>query len=409
MLDRDDVRQAIFDQDFGRLFFLVRKWAGISLSRIAEACDIKSSRVYELARGEGSITSLVKIEQIADALRIPGHLLRLAPRSWESTAGYGGLPSGPDPHGLPVLNAAGGDAYAEAIRATSRRLVVLDNELNGLPVATMAARAFRSVHRRLGQGDYEPRYERDIRAAAAELAEVAGWALFDAEKQDAARRFNQEALFLARVSGDRSIELLILQNIAMQSGYLRRPREELAIARSVLEESSLSPRIEAIFRTREARGLFALGHESEGNRKFDHARSLLQEGEKDGDPFWAWWIVPEEIDGHQGISLWRVGRWKDSIPLLERALNRDARARVGYQNIYSASLLVSLLEARAWKDAAEIAESIIPAVAETTSLRTLNRLVAAARSGKDLTGAPPNLRDALHSIEEAIREDPFTL
>jgi hypothetical protein len=50
------------------------------------------------------------------------------------------------------------------------------------------------------------------------LAEIAGWTLFDAEKHGPARRFNQEALFLAELSGDRAIELLTMQNMAMQAG-----------------------------------------------------------------------------------------------------------------------------------------------------------------------------------------------
>ncbi|MGK5533313.1 helix-turn-helix domain-containing protein [Streptomyces sp. URMC 129] len=84
VLERTDVQKALLDHDFGVFFALVRKWAGISLNRLGEACDIKSSRMSHLVRGEASITTIAKVEQIADALRIPGHLLRLAPRPWET-------------------------------------------------------------------------------------------------------------------------------------------------------------------------------------------------------------------------------------------------------------------------------------------------------------------------------------
>ncbi|WP_326596746.1 helix-turn-helix transcriptional regulator [Streptomyces sp. NBC_01803] len=315
----------------------------------------------------------------------------------------------PLPVPLPDQDDARGDDYAHAIRRMSRRLVVLDNEMNGLPIADMAARAFKAVHRRLGEGAYEPRYERDIRAAAAELAEVAGWALFDAEKHDTARRFNQEALLLARLSGDRAIELLILQNIGMQSGWLGRPREEIAIARSILEQGGLPPRVEAIFRTREARGLSASGQESESANAFDHARSLLGDGEKIGDPFWAWWITAEEIDGHQACEFEKVGDWAKAIPLLQQNLSCQERQQVGYRGIYSARLLASFLGVRAWREAEELAESIIPTVSEIASIRTLNVLAEAARKGEAAIDAPPNLRAALHGVGEAINEDPYTL
>ncbi|MDX3231264.1 helix-turn-helix transcriptional regulator [Streptomyces sp. ME19-01-6] len=84
MLERDDVRSALTARDFGTVFRLARKWGGISYNQIAEACGIKPERVGTIARGDARITSLAKIEEIADALRILGGMIGLAPRPWES-------------------------------------------------------------------------------------------------------------------------------------------------------------------------------------------------------------------------------------------------------------------------------------------------------------------------------------
>ncbi|SHN05660.1 XRE family transcriptional regulator [Streptomyces yunnanensis] len=410
VLARSDVREAIESHDFGQLFYLVRKWVGISYNGIAESCDIKSSRIGELARGEGSITALAKIEKIADALRIPGHMLRLAPRPWES------LPGAADSHAdhaaprqISISDEARGDEYVEAIRETSQRLITLDNELNGLPIADMAAHSFKAVHRRLGGGEPEPKHERDIQAAAAELAEVAGWALFDAEQYEAARRFNQEALFLARTSGDRAIELLILQNMSLQSGWQGRPREEMDIARSVLDQQNLSPRVEAIFRTREARGLFASGRTTEAMKIFDRARSLIEDGARISDPFWAWWISADEVNGHLAFVLQDSGDWRSAIPLLQENVYNQRRPRVGYQGIYSARLLASLLSEKAWPEAGELLESIIPTVSEIGSVRARNLLRGTAAIGEGEAKIPESLRDALHGVSKAMQEDPGTL
>ncbi|WP_369356493.1 helix-turn-helix domain-containing protein [Streptomyces sp. cg2] len=410
VLARSDVREAIEAHDFGQLFHLVRKWAGISYNRIAEACDIKSSRISELARGEGSITTLAKIEKVADALRVPGYTLRLAPRPWETRAGVADeFPGRIVPQRVPIFDEARGDQYVEAIRETSRRLVALDNDLSGLPIAATAAQAFKAVHRRLGSGEPEPKYERDIQAAAAELAEVAGWALFDAEKYEAAHRFNQQALFLARMSGDRTIELLILQNMGMQSGWLGRPREELAIARSILDRANLSPRVEAIFRTREANGLFASGRTAEAIREFDRARTLIEEGTRNNDPSWAWWISIKEINGHQASGFQNSGRWRSAISLLQENLHCPNGPRVGYQSMSSARLLACLLEERAWREAEELLESIIPTVSETGSVRTRNLLRGTVAFGEGKANIPESLRDTLHGVSEAMQEDPYTL
>jgi tetratricopeptide (TPR) repeat protein len=404
------VRDAIDAHDFGRLFFLARKYAGISYNRMAEACDIKSSRVSELARGEGSITTLTKIEQIADALRIPGHMLRLARRPWESSAHRTTeRPASGDSRQLPVLNGARGDVYAEAIRETSQKLIALDNELYGLPIADMAVRAFKTVHRRLGDGDYESRYERDIQAAGAELAEIAGWALFNAGHFAASRRFNQEALFLAKLCRDHSTELLILQNMGMLAGWVGRSREELSIARSVIEREHLQPRIEAMFRAREAQGLAASGQNSDASRSFDRARSLLQDSAPVDAPNWAWWVTETEIDRQEGRVLHETGQWEAAIPILQRAMEKDSGAHVGYQNVASVRLLACLLDVRAWQAAEEECERLIPAVAEMSSVVTLDLLTKTTRKGKGMIGVPPNLRDALHGIEEAISGDPYAL
>ncbi|MCK7626205.1 XRE family transcriptional regulator [Streptomyces sp. RS10V-4] len=410
MLARSDVRESLEAHDFGRLFYLVRKWAGISYNRIAEACDIKSSRVSELARGEGAITTLTKIEAIADALRIPGAMLRLAPRAWESPpGGTARHAEGATSRRASVLDEARGAEYVEAIRATSRRLIALDNELNGVPIAAMAARAFKAVHRRLGSGGYERKSERDLQAAAAELAEVAGWTLFDAEEYDAARRFNQEALFLARLSGDRAIELLILQNMSMQAGWLGRPREELAIARSLLDRENLSPRIEAIFRVREAKGLFASGQSTEAVRIFRRAQSLIGEGARSDDPPWAWWISTDEINGHRAMELQKAGDWRSAIPLLQENLYTRNRPRVGYQGIYSARLLASLLNEKVWREAGELAESVVSVVPEIGSARTLKLLKRTAAGGEKIAGIPESLRDTLRGVGEAMEKDPYAL
>lgn len=84
VLRRPDVQQALARRDFGRLFYLTRKWAGISYSKIAASCGIKPERVGRLARGDGAITTYDKILQICDGMRIPGHFLGLLPRPWEN-------------------------------------------------------------------------------------------------------------------------------------------------------------------------------------------------------------------------------------------------------------------------------------------------------------------------------------
>ncbi|MDT0307921.1 helix-turn-helix domain-containing protein [Streptomyces sp. DSM 44917] len=400
LLRSDAMRRACAVRDFGEIFRLVNRRSGTSLTAMAAAIGrISPSRISDVIHGARGIRREHVIERIADGLGIPGEMLGLPPRPWESA------PTAAD-NPLPELNDERGDAFAESIRETSRTLIALDNALNGLPIADLAARAFKVVNRRLGKGVPDPRYERDIQAAAAELAEIAGWALFDAEEHEAAERFNQRALFLARLSGDRSIELLILQNMGMHAGWLGRPREEVSAARALLEGRRLSPRVEAIFHTREGRGLYALGQSKQGAAAFNRARSLLGESARADDPAWTWWITAPEIDGHEACELHKTGDWRRAIPLL---LHSQGHPSVGYKSLYSARLLGSYLQGGAWREAEEVAEAIVPVAPEITSVRALNLLGGVARTGKALPGAPSRLRDTLDAIDTAVGADPYAL
>jgi transcriptional regulator with XRE-family HTH domain len=85
-LARDEMRAALRARDFGAVFRLMKKWDGASQDRIASPVEgLTQSRVSRIMRGEDRIQSLDLIERIADAHRIPGPLLGLAPRAWEST------------------------------------------------------------------------------------------------------------------------------------------------------------------------------------------------------------------------------------------------------------------------------------------------------------------------------------
>ncbi|WP_181786493.1 tetratricopeptide repeat protein [Streptomyces phytophilus] len=102
VLEREDVREALGRHDFGEVFRLAKKWGGISFLKISEACGIKGERVGQIARGRSKVTQFEKVAEIADGLRIPGHMLGLLPRPWEAEQLSPQLPASPGEFG-PVL------------------------------------------------------------------------------------------------------------------------------------------------------------------------------------------------------------------------------------------------------------------------------------------------------------------
>ncbi|MCO6740605.1 helix-turn-helix domain-containing protein, partial [Streptomyces sp. CHA15] len=71
-------------RDFGAVFRLVKARAGVYPSMIARRCDLTPSRVGEVMAGRRQLVRMDVVERIADGLRIPGHMLGLARRSWET-------------------------------------------------------------------------------------------------------------------------------------------------------------------------------------------------------------------------------------------------------------------------------------------------------------------------------------
>lgn len=308
------------------------------------------------------------------------------------------------PAPLPALHRATGEELGANIRELNRRLIALDNELHGLPIAESAARAFKTVYRRLGEGVGEA-HERDVQSAAAELAEIAGWACYNEGRPHASRRFSQEALHLARLSGDEGIELLTLQNLALLAGSTGRPGEELSIVRGVLDRGSLDPRVEAMFRAREGQGLLRAGDSARSVQSFLRARALLQEAPPEASPPWSWWVSDREIDRQQGRALNYTGQWDASVPILHSASDDERGAHVGYGLTSQVWLLDSLLALRAWTDAENVAGELAPAITEISSRVTLAHLDRV--TSRELCGAPVDLRDTLEHIRTSMAEDPY--
>ncbi|MCT2592520.1 hypothetical protein LHJ74_21855 [Streptomyces sp. N2-109] len=84
ILSREDLRRALGEHDFAAAFALMKKWGGLSQNRIAAACRLTPGKVSSILNGQQRVTSIDVIRRISDGLRIPGHMVGLAPRPWES-------------------------------------------------------------------------------------------------------------------------------------------------------------------------------------------------------------------------------------------------------------------------------------------------------------------------------------
>jgi transcriptional regulator with XRE-family HTH domain len=349
--------------ELGRNLRTTREAAGVSLAELARRTHYSKSLLGHLETGE----RVIKPEHVAaygKALGVPVDRLHGPTESAVALDGH------ERPGGAPL------DAeYIEALRVRICLLLDLDTQFGGDRPAEMALELFRSVHRKIGTIPCAPGIDRDLHAAAGELGEVAGWFLYDAAKHDLVRTTNLESLQLSRLAGDRSIELLTLQNMSLHAGDLGRSVESLSIARMVLGASKLSPRLEALFRTREARALAQLGDATAADRSFRRARSLYLDGVRDDDPAWVWWISDRELIGHEAMIRTSSADWSAAIDSFHASMDCTPAHEARRQFYTLANLLYAQVRAGAWRDASETMESVVSFVDEVRSTRSANTLL----------------------------------
>ena len=291
--------------------------------------------------------------------------------------------------------------YVDTVRSRTRQLLELDAHFGGDQSAGVAYRLFRSVRRKLGATSIAPGVHRDLLSATAELGEVAGWFLYDSQQHDLARRTNQEAQRLARLAGDSSMELLILQNMSLHAGDLGQPDEALGIAKMVLETADLSPRLHALFRIRESRALAKAGADGGARRTFRHAQSLYLDGTRDSDPGWAWWINDHELTGHDATIQADLGEWGRAAETFQHSIELIPNRLVRQRYFHMSALLNAQIHARSWSDAETTMASVTPYVDEIGSSRSASTLLRALVQ-LGTTTAPASVRDSSCHLRAAL-------
>ncbi|MBW1602019.1 DNA-binding protein [Streptomyces sp. JJ66] len=294
-------------------------------------------------------------------------------------------------------------AYACRVRQATRGVLVLEARAGAVTAAPVAARLaprFLCDPRRPADGGLRPGSEAG--AALAELTQVAGWLLFDAEQQRAAHRFSTLALTLARASGDRASERLVLATLAMQAAHLGRPGAALRLSGTALTAPRLTPRVAAVFRLRQAQAHALGGRRAAALRAVRHAHSLVLDGPADRDPAWVWWVDEVETAGHLGLTYAALGAWHRAVDQLTAVTGAG-----GFRALFDAELLAAQLRCGAWRDAAALAADLAARADRLQSARATRVLHRALRP---LLTAPPTgptppaaVREAAHWLDAHLR------
>ncbi|RCG19804.1 hypothetical protein DTL70_24155 [Streptomyces diacarni] len=370
-LSRNDVRRALQEHDFAAVFALIKKWCGLSQNRIASACQLTPGKVSMIIRGQHQVTSMEVVRRIADGLRIPGSMLGLAPRPWESNQPapapaerLGECPAAEDVPWRPdaTVTLAGTLTRSDLVldrRGASRALAAAAAAVTGTalldplepwlqPAAAVArsgrvgrlgsrdvqqleqtAQAFRSWDHQHGGGlrrkavlgqlaevaaaldeNQTNAVESRLYSVMAHLAGTAATMAWDSGYQRRAQDYYRLALRSAHAGDDVVFGANVLAGMARQMLYHQKAHDALELVRLAQEGSRrvAGPRVRAMLHTREAWALAALGRAAAFRRATDQAREALADAVGDDEPYWIAYFGEAELAGVTGGRLLDLAR-----------------------------------------------------------------------------------------------------
>ncbi|MFI9721399.1 helix-turn-helix domain-containing protein [Streptomyces sp. NPDC052396] len=367
-------------------------------SRLRDALDAKGMSMRAAAKA--AQYDIAYVSRVLNGKQQPSKSLALALD--RVLAADGELAASVVANGVPDV--VGADDELRHMRATVRHLLDHDNRHGGDAVASAAVQVWRTGQRKLDSGSVPSRSQLGYLGMLAELAEIAGWLLFDAERVTESRSAFLESHILAVQAGDRPIQWFALDMLAMHGIEHQRPNETLRIADQLLGESRIPPRVALLARIRRARSLAVAGSRQGALRDFMAARSALDDSISRRDPSWTWWVDDRELTGHEGEAMLALGEPNAAVPKLWRALELSAGADPNRRvNLYySVALLTAYAHGRAWRECESTLLSILPVLEIVTSGRSRRRLRATLCELVRTSEAPSRLCDVARDVATTL-------
>ncbi len=407
LLNRADMRAAIAAHDFGTVFLLARAEASISYSKIAAECGIKPERVGALARGDGSVTTFEKIATIADALRIPGHMLGLTPRTWEA-------PEHPVRHpstsaGTTDMSRKGDSAVRrreffrasasaglavglseltphttcrrigrdvpDQLRQRTARMRRLDDILGGGDTHRVYLGEYQATKAVLREASYTEETGRALLSVLAEQAQQAGWAAFDAGNHADARGLYEDSHRAAAEAGDAALAGNALAFLA----YLRINGDRLAGVETAEQScrtagADAPPGVRALLHERLAWAYAVAGRVSETERALHAAEAALNDGDGSPQPDWVAWVDRDELRIMTGRCWTELRRPLRAVPILDDVLTRYDDTHARDKSLYLSWLAESYMAAHEVEQAATITSRVLELSAGVASVRPRQRI-----------------------------------
>jgi transcriptional regulator with XRE-family HTH domain len=280
-------------------------------------------------------------------------------------------------------------AHVRYLRACLQQIRNRYQQAGGGAVLGQALRHFARAKAILDDSDYTEAVGRQLLIVTAALGEAAGWAAYDQNNQQLARRLYNEAALMASSSGDPVVTVHVYTNLSQQSAYMALSTGRRGMAREALRFADQaaeiarhepSPRLHALIALRQSRAHAALGDEDAFRSAISTARRELDRGPHTADPAWAMYISDSEITGYEALgheALSRLhGHAFDKAVDLYRTVLADPTRTARDQAYYRARMAGALLDQGDLQQAIAEGTALLPLMSggQMTSTRSLVEL-----------------------------------
>lgn len=388
LLSDAEMIEACRERDFSRIFTLVRAKAGIFPSLIARRCDLTPSRVSEVLKGDREIKEIVVIERVADGLHIPGHMVGLAPRHWEtgqktsramgsvspaSTVADLWLPSSGDDQTDPEF-------VVSLVRNQLPHLYESANFFGGRQAIPSVLAQAHGVTRTLETGAGST--QQAALQVGSRIGEFLGWLYQDVGDFRAAAYWSDRAMEWAQQAADDRMQSYVLFRKANQAAARSSGHNTVGLARAAQRIPGTTPEIAALAAQQEAQGYALMGNLKAALAKFDEAHSLASQpsGTTSDATLDTAYCTPTYIEVQRaqcwiehGEPLRAVQRLEEEIATLPQVYRND-------RGVFLARLAHAYAKADEPQRGADAAEQALRIANQTGSARTIRELGAVVRA-----------------------------
>jgi hypothetical protein len=259
-----------------------------------------------------------------------------------------------------------------------------------------------------------PVVRRELPAATAHLADLAGWATFDSGRHSAARRLFLLGLHAARESGDLGMRAHVASGLARQEIYIGNWAAGLDLTQLAFTATeALTPNAIAMLHTVKALAYARKLDAAQCRQCLGTAIDAYQPGSVAKDPPWIRYFTPAKLEGDLANAMYelslggadvgdRTAYRLDLVERLSTAFQRYSPDRARSKAITATRLATLLYLEGEQRTAHQMADEAISLVGQVRSARLADDLRVLLRTTPSGDGDGP--RDLRHRVPAVLTE-----